>query len=171
MIVCFYHVMYVFQSESRMANLAKWLSVRLQTKWLWIRVPLQSLSIQCITVLLIWLLSTLLPLVVLVYPLIVLICPLVVLICPLIVLVYSLVVLVCQLVVLVYPFVCLLVVLIWPFVSPVTVLIWPFIYPLVVLVVLSASLFMTDPYNDNKMIILILYKSREYQLVQTASSI
>ena len=51
MIVCFYHVMYVFQSESRMASLAKWLSVHLQTKWLLVQVPLQSLSIQCITVL------------------------------------------------------------------------------------------------------------------------
>ena len=26
------------------ARLAKWLSVRLQTKWLWVRVPLQSLN-------------------------------------------------------------------------------------------------------------------------------
>ena len=26
-----------------MASLAKWLSVRLQTKWLWVQVPLQSL--------------------------------------------------------------------------------------------------------------------------------
>ena len=29
---------------SRLANLAKWLSVPLQTKWLWVRVPLQSLK-------------------------------------------------------------------------------------------------------------------------------
>ena len=88
--------------------------------------------------------STLLPLVVLIYPLVVLICPLVVL-------VYSLVILVFQLVVLVCPFVCLL----------------------VVLVVLSVGLFITDPYNDNKMIILmsIIYKSAEYHLVQTASGI
>ena len=28
-----------------MASLAKWLSVRLRSKWLWVRVPLQSLSI------------------------------------------------------------------------------------------------------------------------------
>ena len=27
-----------------MASLAKWLSVRLRTKWLWVRVPLQSLN-------------------------------------------------------------------------------------------------------------------------------
>ena len=27
-----------------MANLAKWLSVRLRTKWLWVRIPLQSLK-------------------------------------------------------------------------------------------------------------------------------
>ena len=27
---------------NHLAKLAKWLSVRLQTKWLWIRVPLQS---------------------------------------------------------------------------------------------------------------------------------
>ena len=99
---------------------------------------LQSLSIQCVTVLLIWLLR-------------VLIYPLVVLVCPLMVLVYSLVVLVCQLVVLVCPFVCLL----------------------VVLVVLSVGLFITDPCNYNKMIILmnIIYKSAEYHLVRTASSI
>ena len=30
----------------KLANLATWLSVRLQTKWLWIRVPLQSLKVQ-----------------------------------------------------------------------------------------------------------------------------
>ena len=28
------------------ASLAKWLSVRLRTKWLWVRVPLQSLKLQ-----------------------------------------------------------------------------------------------------------------------------
>ena len=71
LIVCSYHVMHLFQSEStlysclnvkellarsrrhiwrlsdcnrtQMASLAKWLGVRLQTKWLWVRVPLQSL--------------------------------------------------------------------------------------------------------------------------------
>ena len=31
-----------------MASLAKWLSVRLQTKWLWVRVQLQSLNIWCV---------------------------------------------------------------------------------------------------------------------------
>ena len=30
-----------------MASWAKWLSVRLRTKWLWVRVPLQSLYEQC----------------------------------------------------------------------------------------------------------------------------
>ena len=71
LIVCSYHVTHLFQSEStlysclnvkellarsrrhiwrlsdcnrtQMASLAKWLGVRLQTKWLWVRVPLQSL--------------------------------------------------------------------------------------------------------------------------------
>ena len=66
----FYHVTYAFQSESRMASLPKWLSVHLRAKWLWVRVPLQSISIQCVTC------SSLLPLVVLIYPLIVLVCPL-----------------------------------------------------------------------------------------------
>ena len=28
-----------------MASLAKWLSVRLRTKWLWVRIPLQSLAL------------------------------------------------------------------------------------------------------------------------------
>ena len=27
-----------------MASLAKWLGVRLRTKWLWVRIPLQSLN-------------------------------------------------------------------------------------------------------------------------------
>ena len=31
-----------------MASLAKWLSVRLQTKWLWVRIPLQSVNIYII---------------------------------------------------------------------------------------------------------------------------
>ena len=35
--VCYCHVTYEFQSES---SLAKWLSVRLRTKWLWVRIPL-----------------------------------------------------------------------------------------------------------------------------------
>ena len=29
-----------------LARLAKWLSVRLRTNWLWVRVPLQSLKLQ-----------------------------------------------------------------------------------------------------------------------------
>ena len=29
-----------------MASFGKWLSVRLQTKWLWFRIPLQSLKLQ-----------------------------------------------------------------------------------------------------------------------------
>ena len=33
--VCYYHVTYEFQSESSLAGLAKWLSVRL---WLWLRI-------------------------------------------------------------------------------------------------------------------------------------
>ena len=108
-----------------MASVTKWLSVFLRTKWLWVRILLQSLSIQCVMVLLIWLL--------------------VVLVCPLVVLVYSLVVLLCHVVVLVCP----------PVVSayPLLVLVWPFVCPLVVLVVLSVGLFITDLYNDNKMII------------------
>ena len=36
--VCYYHVTYEFQSESTLCSLAKWLSVRLRTKWLWNRV-------------------------------------------------------------------------------------------------------------------------------------
>ena len=67
-----------------------------------------------------------------------------------------LVALVCQLVVLICPFICLLIVLVCPPVvstCPPVVLVWLFICPLVVLVVLSVSLFITDPYNDNKMII------------------
>ena len=135
-----------------MASLAKRLSVRLQAKWMRVRVPLQSLSIQCVygTAYLVTC-SSLLPLVVLIYPLVLLVCPLAVL-------VYSPVVLVCQLVVLFCPFVCLLTVLVCPPVvsaCPLVILVWPFVCQLVVLVVLSVGLFMTDPYNDNKMIILI----------------
>ena len=48
MTACFCHVTYAFQSESRMASLAKWLSAHLQTKSLWVQVLLQSHSIQCI---------------------------------------------------------------------------------------------------------------------------
>ena len=42
LIVCFYHVTYEFESESTLYSLAKWLSVRLRTKWLWVRIPLHS---------------------------------------------------------------------------------------------------------------------------------
>ena len=55
-IVCSCHVTYAFESEStlysclnvkellaRSRSLAKWLSVRLRTKWFWVRVQLQSL--------------------------------------------------------------------------------------------------------------------------------
>ena len=54
LIVCFYHVTYAFQGEStlwittqlnHLASLARWLSVRLQIKWLWVRVQLQPLKI------------------------------------------------------------------------------------------------------------------------------
>ena len=52
MTVCSYHVTYAFQGESTLSSclnvsltsLAKWLSVCLQTKWLLVRVPLQSLK-------------------------------------------------------------------------------------------------------------------------------
>ena len=33
-------------SNPQLASLAKWLSVRLRTKWLWVRVQLQSLKLQ-----------------------------------------------------------------------------------------------------------------------------
>ena len=132
MTVCFHHVRYIHVSE--WIQNGQWLSVRLRTKWFWVRVPWQSLSIQCVMVLLIWLgtRSTLLPLVVLIYPLVVLVCPLVVL-------VYSLVVLICQLVLFVCPFVCLLIVLVCPPVVSaclLAVLVWPFVSPLIVLIVL-----------------------------------
>ena len=38
--VCSCHVTYAFQSESTL----KWLSVRLRTKWFWVRVQLQTLE-------------------------------------------------------------------------------------------------------------------------------
>ena len=38
--VCYYHVTYEFQSES---SFAKWLSVRLRTNSLWVRISLLSL--------------------------------------------------------------------------------------------------------------------------------
>ena len=53
--VCSCHVTYAFESESTLysclnvkellarTSLAKWLSVRLRTKWFWVRVQLQSL--------------------------------------------------------------------------------------------------------------------------------
>ena len=59
LIVCSYHVTYAFQSESTLwlngwvflyevwATLAKWLSVRLRTNWLCVRVPLQGYSFLC----------------------------------------------------------------------------------------------------------------------------
>ena len=31
-------------TKTSIESLAKWLSVRLRTKWLWVRVPLQSLK-------------------------------------------------------------------------------------------------------------------------------
>ena len=42
--LCYYHVTCAFQSEStiyilKKARLAKWLSVRLRTIWLWVRIP------------------------------------------------------------------------------------------------------------------------------------
>ena len=61
--VCSYHVTYVFQSESTLysclnvkellalASLAKRLSVRLRTKWLWVRVPMQSLICKLLDIL------------------------------------------------------------------------------------------------------------------------
>ena len=45
----YYHVTYEFHSESTLyslASLAKWLSVRLRTKWLWVRIPLQLLELR-----------------------------------------------------------------------------------------------------------------------------
>ena len=50
--VCSCHVTYVFQSESTLYSclnvkellLAKWLSVRLRTKWFWVRAQLHSLT-------------------------------------------------------------------------------------------------------------------------------
>ena len=38
--------------KAHLVSLAKWSSVRLRTKWLWVRVPLQSLIIetQCIKI-------------------------------------------------------------------------------------------------------------------------
>ena len=49
MTVCSYHVPYAFQSEStlttqlsHLVSLAKWLSVRLRTKWYWVRIALLS---------------------------------------------------------------------------------------------------------------------------------
>ena len=55
MTVWSYHVTYAFQSESTLysslnvkellaQNRREWLSVRFQTKWLWVRVPLQLLK-------------------------------------------------------------------------------------------------------------------------------
>ena len=33
-------------NKIKLASLAKWLSVRLRIKWLWVRIPLQSLKLQ-----------------------------------------------------------------------------------------------------------------------------
>ena len=53
--MCSYHVTYTFQCESTLCSwlnvkelrprnrLAKWLSVRLRTKWLWVQIPLQDI--------------------------------------------------------------------------------------------------------------------------------
>ena len=40
---------YSQDSLNHLASLAKWLSVRLRTKWLWVRIPLQSQSIIFLT--------------------------------------------------------------------------------------------------------------------------
>ena len=42
---CFVY-MASMELEPTKASLAKWLSVRLRIKWLWVRVPLQSLNLQ-----------------------------------------------------------------------------------------------------------------------------
>ena len=49
------HPQYLIQNMStglvkllNLVSLAKWLSVRLRTNWLWIGVPLQSLNLSCI---------------------------------------------------------------------------------------------------------------------------
>ena len=34
----------MWTTETSIESLAKWLSVHLRTKWLWVRVPLQSLK-------------------------------------------------------------------------------------------------------------------------------
>ena len=44
MAVCFCHVTDTFHSEFTLNSLAKWLGVRLRTKWYWVRVQLQSLK-------------------------------------------------------------------------------------------------------------------------------
>ena len=56
--MCTWHGKYI-QSKyilttqlNRLASLAKWLSVRLWTKWLWVRVQLQSLKLQILRLLL-----------------------------------------------------------------------------------------------------------------------
>ena len=50
--VCSCHVTCAFESwpgqASGEASLAKWLSVRLRTKWFWVRVQLQSLHQRCL---------------------------------------------------------------------------------------------------------------------------
>ena len=39
------HTRFRVNTHSEVANLAKWLSVRLQGKWLWVRILLQSLNV------------------------------------------------------------------------------------------------------------------------------
>ena len=42
--VCSCHVTYAFHSKSTLYSCRKWLSVRLPTKWFWIRVQMRSLE-------------------------------------------------------------------------------------------------------------------------------
>ena len=42
----FTDTMYVRGKKSNLASLAKWSSVRLRARWLWVRVPLQLLKLQ-----------------------------------------------------------------------------------------------------------------------------
>ena len=41
----------ILKHLAKLASLAKWLNVRLQTKWLWVRVPLQKLKLQILCLL------------------------------------------------------------------------------------------------------------------------
>ena len=51
--LCHYYVTHEFQSESTLYSLAKWWSVCLRTKWLWVRIPLLSIKAFALNVLLI----------------------------------------------------------------------------------------------------------------------